>query len=304
MAILFSNEILNSIKKELKEATTSVQIITAYCKKSTFTYLNNCIGTGIKEKRLLVRFRMSDILSGSTDFSIIEQGKQLGWSVYIRFDLHAKTYIVDNKRGMIGSANVTNSGLSIGKYGNMEMATLVDIESDDISKINKLFDDSILVDDILLENLKTQINKINVNKKIENYKWDMSVTNLFNPHVDVLFSYELPDKFDLTKGQYFSFLDTIYDGDIIKFKEIFRWSNAYLWLLNTLKENEGCLYFGALSQKLHKVLVSDPRPYRRDVKQLLSNFLNLIEQLDMDEIMIDRPNYSQRIRLINATEKQ
>lgn len=298
MSILFSNEILNAVKKELKRATTSVQIITAYCKEPSLTYLNNCVSEDVKDKRLLVRFRMDDILKGGTDFSIIECGKTLGWKVYIRFDLHAKTYIVDNKRGMVGSANITNSGLSIGRNGNMEMATLVDVEQKDIEKINKLFDDAILVDSVLLDKLKSQIDVVDLKDKMKSHSWDDSITTMFKPCVDTLFSYELPEDFILSEGEYFSFLDEIYTGDIQRFKESFRWSNAYLWLLTTLKENEGCLYFGQLSQRLHNALISDPKPYRRDVKLMLANLLNLVEKLEMEDVIIDRPNYSQRIRMV------
>ena len=98
-------------------------------------------------------------------------------------------------------------------------------------------------------------------------------------------------------GENISFLETVYTGDEVALKEAFRWSNAYLWLLNILKENNGCLYFGPITEKLHNSLVSDPKPYRKDVKQLLSNLLTMIEELDMDEIVIDKPNYSQRVRL-------
>lgn len=297
MSILFSNEILGAVKKELKNATTSVQIITAFCKVSSLIYLNSCIDDGVMDKRLLIRFRMDDILMGSTDFSIVEYGMKTGWQVYIRFDLHAKTYIVDNKRGLVGSANVTNSGLSIGKNGNMEMATLVDVEPKDIEKISKLFDDAILVDEVLLRKLKFQIDAEEMNGQKESHSWDTTITNMFSPKVDTLFSYELPEDFTLRRGEYFLFLDETYDGNIEKFKELFRWSNAYLWLLTTLKENEGCLYFGALTEKLHNTLVSDPKPYRRDVKQMLANLLKLIDTLDMEEIVIDRPNYSQRASL-------
>ena len=110
MSLLFSNEILDSVKKELNSATSSVQIITAYCKQSSLSHLNGCINNSVVDKKLLVRFRMDDVLKGSTDFSILEYGIQAGWEVYVRFDLHAKTYIVDNKRGLVGSANATNSG--------------------------------------------------------------------------------------------------------------------------------------------------------------------------------------------------
>ena len=55
--------------------------------------------------------------------------------------------------------------------------------------------------------------------------------------------------------------------------------------------------FGAITEELHNALVSDPKPYRKDVKQLLANLLSMVEELQMDEIMIDKPNFSQRVRL-------
>lgn len=299
MAILFSTEIMNAVKNELAKATSSVQVITAYCKKDSLKYLNACIGNSVCDKRLLLRFRMDDVISGSTDFSVLDYAISEGWKVHIRFDLHAKTYVIDNKRGLVGSANATRSGLSIGKAGNMEMATLVDIEPQDIIKISRLFHDAIIVDEFVLDMLRKQINQVNGQFQRATYSWDLSITNLFNPHVNTLFSYELPEDFALEPGEYFSFLDETYGGNKKKLKEIFRWSNAYLWLKETLKENDGCLYFGGITEKLHDVLVSDPKPFRRDVKQMLSNLLRLIDELEMEEIVIDRPNYSQRVRLSN-----
>lgn len=302
MSILFSNEILDSVKRELNNAEYSVQIITAYCKESTFNLLDRFIKDTVKRKRLLVRLRMDDVLKGSTDLEIIKSGFEKGWEIYIRFDLHAKTYVIDNKRGLIGSANATNSGLSIGQAGNMEMATLVDVESKDINKINKLFDDAILVDLNLYESLKSQIAAVDKSGSTNGYKWDKSITELFKPHIETLFSYELPEDFELEAGEYFSFIDKTFDGNESEFKEIFRWSNSYLWLLTTLEENDGCLYFGSITEKLHNSLVSDPKPYRRDVKHMLVNLLKLIERLHMEEIVIDRPNYSQRVRLVSRIE--
>lgn len=297
MTILFSNEIINAVEEELKCATSSVQIITAYCKEKTFKRLDSLVSDSVTEKRLLVRFRLDDIIKGSTDFGIVEYGITNGWKVYIRFDLHAKTYIVDNKRGLVGSANATDSGLNIGKSGNMEIATFVDIDPEDVEKIGRLFTDAILVDEKLLADMKEQIEKIPADGKKERYSWNINISKLFNPHVDTLFSYELPDAFVFEKGEYFSFLDTFYNGNLEEFKELFRWSNSYLWLLNLLKENNGCMYFGETSARLHSALITDPKPYRKDVKSMLANLLSLIEKLEMEEIVIDRPNYSQRIRL-------
>ena len=297
MAILLSNEILDSVKKELQVAEKSVQIITAYCKENSFIFLNNCINPEAKERRLLVRFRMDDVLKGSTDFSILELGLKYGWEVYVRFDLHAKTYIVDNKRGLIGSANATNSGLSIGKPGNMEMATLVDIESKDLEKIDKLYKGAIKITEPILIEMKKQIDSVDLKEISDTFNWNSDITNLFHPNIETLFSYELPDEVTLNPGEYLAFIDEVYDGDRDRLRESFRWSNAYLWLLNALKENDDCMYFGELSAKLHDTVVSDPKPYRREVKQMLANLLSLIELLEMEEVVIDRPNYSQRVRI-------
>ena len=297
MSILLSNEIMSAVTNELKTATESVQIITAYCKENAIAQLNNFISNTVSEKRIMLRFRLDDIVKGSTDFSVIDFCRSQGWKVYIRFDLHAKTYIVDRKRGFIGSANATNSGLSLIPHGNMEMGTLIDIDEVDMEKIEALYSDAILVDSDIYSKLKNQYLQIEVSHSGKKYAWNDEIKNMFNPRITTLFSHELPDKTEFCNGDYVAFLDTEYNGDASPLKESFRWSNSYLWLLNVLKENDGCMYFGSITEKLHNSLVSDPKPYRKDVKQLLANMLNLIEVLDMDEIVVDRPNYSQRVRL-------
>ena len=297
MAILFSNEIMDAVVKELHRATDSVQIITAYGKEKTLKRLDYEINSEVKDKRLLVRFRLEDLLKGSTDFGILQYGLDRGWKVYVRFDLHAKTYIVDNKRGLVGSANVTNSGFNLGKSGNMEMAAFVDIEEKDIKKIENLFKDAVPVTEDLLLKMKQQFDAVNKNEESISHRWDKAIMNLFKPCVETLFSYELPDEFELKKGEYFSFLDETFDGNKVKMKEIFSSSNCYLWLIDTLKNNNGCMYFGKLSESLHIAVVSDPKPYRKDIKIMLMNLLKLIKKLEIEEIIIDRPNYSQRIRL-------
>lgn len=297
MAILFSSEIMDAVIKELHKATDSVQIITAYCKEKTFKHLNEEISAEVQEKRLLVRFRLDDLIKGSTDFGILQYGLNHDWKVYIRFDLHAKTYIVDNKRGLVGSANVTSSGLNTGKIGNLEMAAFVNVEPEDVKKICSLFNDAIMVDAEIYDNLKKQFASVEKDKISEGNSWDDSIMKLFNPRIETLFSYELPEDFELKKGEYLQFLDEKYDGNKEKLKDSLRWSNAYLWLLDTLRNNDGCMYFGALSEMLHNSVISDPKPYRRDIKLMLGNLLRLIDELKMEEVSIDKPNYSQRIRI-------
>lgn len=297
MALLFSQEILNAVNEELRVAKDSVQIISAYCKENAIKQLNSIIPGSVSEKKIMVRFRLDDILKGSTDFSIIDFCQQCGWKVYIRFDLHVKTYIVDGKRGFVGSANATNSGLNLSTYGNVEIGAMVDIDVTDMEKVEALYEDAIFVTDSIYEKLKAQYQTISTYEQGKQYSWNQEIYELFTPKVKTLFSYELPEKDAFSVGEYMNFLDIIYSDDIETVKGGVRWSNAYLWLLSVLKQNDGCMYFGAIAEKLHSALVSDPKPYRRDVKELLANMLSMIEKLQMEEIVVDRPNYSQRVRL-------
>lgn len=297
MPILFSNEIIHAVNHELETAKESVRIITAYCKLSAFEQLCHHISDSVKDKRLMLRFRLDDVIKGSTDFAIIEKSMQEGWKVFIRFDLHAKTYVVDDKRGIVGSANATNSGLSLNSSGNYEMATLVDVDQQDLEKIAQLFRDAIPVDENILNSLKMQFEAIDMQSEGKKQTWSKEITNLFSPHVDTLFSYELPDKNSYCTGEYVNFIEESCPANLNEMQEKIRWSNVYIWLLDTLKKNDDCLYFGALTEKLHNALVTDPKPYRKDVKVLLANLLAVIEQFKMPEVVIDRPNYSQRIML-------
>ncbi len=299
MAFLLSNEILNAISKELKKAKESVQIISAFCKEDTIRYLSKDISSGVKEKRILIRFRLDDLISGSTDFSVLDFCIENGWDAYIRFDLHAKTYIVDHKRGINTSANATNRGLSIGRSGNVELGTLIDVEPQDIEKIDKLFCDAIQVNETVLGKLKEQYDFAREDLLPHKaYTWSEEILGMFSPDINTLFSYELPDTSEIKNSLYLGFLDLVVQNDnISEIKKTFRWSNSYLWLLSTLKNNDGCMYFGALTKALHDSVISDPKPYRREIKEMLVNLLAIIEQLGMDEVCIDVPNYSQRVRL-------
>lgn len=300
MSILVSKEILNAIYSELSSAQKSVQMISAFCKLDALKNLEFHINPCVLEKKNLVRFRLSDLISGATDFKILDYCLNNGWKVFIRFDLHAKTYIVDNSRGIIGSANMTASGLELKNYGNYEMASFVKIEEDDIHKIENLFENSIKVTDEIVRIMRMQYEEAKVNgKNVESSEWSDDIKNLAQSKVNTLFSYDLPetDKTDFSYGEKISFLDVVYDGNIENIRSAFLSSNCYKWLINVLQKNNGCLYFGELSQKLHDSIVSDPKPYRKDVKLLLSNLLSWIQKLNTSDVIIDRPNHSQRIRL-------
>lgn len=297
MAILLSKEIWPAVRTEIMNADKSVHVITAYCKLEAIRMINEIVNPIVQDKKILIRFRLDDILKGSTDFEVVEYCLSEGWDVFIRLDLHAKTYLVDNKRVFVGSANLTSRGLT-GKQTNSEMATLVNVEKNDLEKINKLFLEAVKVDFAMLQKMKTQLDSIDNNVMSSNNQWNKEINDLFKPNIQTLFSYELPDKDDYNTGEYIPFLDIVYEEEL-QVKECFRNSNIYIWLTSLLKEKKEGMRFGELSEKLHNSLVEDPKPYRKDVKNYLSNLFSFIQNLEIDELKIEKPNYSEKIILVD-----
>lgn len=55
-----------------------------------------------------------------------------------------------------------------------------------------------VTEDLLLK-MKKQLEAIDKNEIKEENRWDDSIRSLFNPQIETLFSYELPEEFELKK---------------------------------------------------------------------------------------------------------
>ena len=113
MSLLTTVETRKVIADQVASSTETLHIISAFCKESAMKFIEANIKNELSEKRVMVRFLLSDILSGATDLNLYEFCKSNGWQMYVRFDLHAKTYIFDRKRCILGSANMTSRGIGL-----------------------------------------------------------------------------------------------------------------------------------------------------------------------------------------------
>lgn len=301
MSLLTTSETKNKIAEQVRLATEQLHIISAFCKKSALEFIESNIQNNLSEKKILVRFLLSDIINGVTDFELYEYCKANGWKMYIRFDLHAKTYVFDRKRLVLGSANLTNNGLGLNYGGNYELSYFADIELGDLKKIDSLFDNAILMTDELYESMKLDYQASKDYKSDSKpLKWDISIEKQFNPVIDALFTYDFPSVAEpnFNDVSCFEFLELNCIPTKDELKEIFRWSKAFLWLYNYVSNaSDKTRYFGAITAELHNTLINDPRPYRKEVKDLLVNLLKWIQILEIEEICIDTPNHSQRISI-------
>lgn len=299
MGILFSNEILPELIKELNNAKENVSVISAFCKIDILKFFDQHIYLPNIEKKIIVRFSMADVMSKITDFDIYTYCKEHAWELFIDLNLHAKTYVFDNKRGVIGSANATNKGFGTVSNSNHEISSLITFQPSDMVKINRLFESSTPMTDIIYDQMKQELEKVDITKAKTLAGWSQKLRDMIVPQITSIFAFELPSSSFADRD--YSFLDIGMmdcDNKDLFLKEAFCRSKAFRWLIKALKENkEHTLYFGALSTQLHNDIVQDPKPYRKDVKQYLINLLTWVEALADDIITIDRPNYSQRVRL-------
>lgn len=130
------------------------------------TLLKNC-STNDKVT-LVTRWRIEDITSGVSDVEVYALLKKYQARMFVNSRLHAKYYRKGNQ-ALVGSANLTHNGFSIGKMGNLELLIKVDVEESGYSKFeSELVENSILVDDILYEKMsKLQTEVLPILKKKE-----------------------------------------------------------------------------------------------------------------------------------------
>lgn len=299
MSILISDEIKKCIYKELQSCHQSIIVITAFCKQKGLEFVEkNCDGK-LCNKKLIVRFQLEDIVNGATDLQLYDYCREHGWKMYVHFNLHAKLYVFDNKNGVIGSSNLTNRGILLEDDGNLEMAEKCELDETDIQKINCLINNSIEMNEQIYNIMKNELAEKAGNSNASKITWSERITRLFHPKETMLFISDFPE-YDTVKesmGRNITFLEITNEDKVGKIKEAFVLCRAYKWLLELLRIHDGEMYFGEITAKLHNVLVNDPKPYRKDIKVLLARLLGWIQELECEEIVVDRPGHSQRVRL-------
>lgn len=264
--------------------------------------------------RILVRWRLGDLLAGASDFEAYDIATSRGMSMYMRLDFHGKIYSVPPLGVIVGSANATLSGLGLGQSANSEICTLVDYNEDNQQLIDGLFSNATLIDETLLGALKKVVEQseegafvdqewpIHVIAKLQKKRTPNSllVDECFwdRPYfpVSTLAPVTMNQMHDQTLLGVFN-SGHIYNIAKVELKNRFVGTSIYNWFLTCVESNGGEVYFGFLTEALHNALLDDPAPSRQSVKRLLQNLLDWVTALDISEIKVDRPRHSQRIRL-------
>lgn len=278
----------------------AISICSAYVKRPVFE--DFVAKAGGRPCRVLARFRKSDILSGASDLDVYRTIVDSGWELYMNPLFHGKVYHIPTKGIIVGSSNATVSGFSFFGKGNIEVSTLIPESKSSVEVVDNLFRSSIKITNDLYDRLHADIALQSGASldPVEDWNIDLSQFAPLNSTELFVSDFFTSNPLDFEPFSQMSAVDLSLlglHGDHFRHEDIshaLKRTACYQWLIATLPV-VGSLYFGELSSKLHSMLVDDPQPFRRTVKQLLANLLGWVAVYASDEIAIDRPNYSQRI---------
>lgn len=311
--------ILNSIQlqKYFEETLNNCKKEIIIC--SAFITMNgiNWLYKNLKDKnikcRVISRWDRSDLLSKVSDIEVYNFCKKLDWSFEIIENLHAKFYLMDNKDLISGSLNLTAKGIGLVPISNKEFGNYFEAIDEDLKNINIFLEDAIKITDeifneykkYLEENKDFVIQKLpELPEKIKNLK-EKKLTKLWVN--DFLFN----DPEKLLNNYKINTEDIIHDTSLLKIKnqndlslEILKSNfinlDLYKWFIKQIKNKDSKSFsFGELSALIHNSLFDDPKPYRKEIKNLQANFIKFLELLKFENIKIERPNYSKVITYIN-----
>lgn len=269
--------------------------------------------------RILARWQSGDLVSGASDLASFELAHAHGWRFFSSQSLHAKAFVLGDQGIFIGSANLTRRGFSVGGvHGNIEILTRVSASAQNIRVLDGMFHDAIEIDQSLVEQLRAWL-ELQASRTATGAADDIPVWPLLERER----THESQAVIKLTVSECFltdgGWLRSAHAGqaasaeqehDISMLAQVeltnrdavaraIRQTKVFRWLEHQLRETpDHALYFGALTAGLHDALIDDPRPYRRNVKTLLVFLLAWIKAYPECGIYIDRPNHSERVRLV------
>lgn len=261
------------------------------------------------EGRILARWQLGDLQAGASDLNSYAVAKDLGFKLFIRQDFHGKVFSIPGVGVVVGSANATLAGFGFKENGNTEVCTLVPHLEFNSIFINGLFNNAVEIDDVLFAEISKALLEIPLGKKeYANWPEDLmkklktqQFENRFltseclvsTPSFDGTGLFLITEECD-RKLLGAHDMPTTPQAVANMFKEL----KVHRWFVEKLRQTGGEMYFGSATVELHNALLDDPGAYRREVKILLQVLLSWYQLLPECGILIDRPNHSQRIRLV------
>ena len=311
--------ILNSVKLQsyfkecLKNCKDEIIVCSAFITMKGIEWFYNNLQNKKINCRVISRWDRGDLLSKVSDIEVYNFCKKMGWSFEIIENLHAKFYLMDQKDLISGSLNLTAKGFGLVPISNKEFGNYFEAIDEDLININIFLEDAIKITDEIFNEYKKYLEENKdfviqqlpeLPEKIKNLK-EKKLTKLwvhdflFN-EPENLFNNLNENTEDLIHDKSLLNINSQDDLSLETIKLNFVNLDLYKWFIKQIKNKDNKSFsFGELSALIHNSLFDDPKPYRKEIKNLQANFIKFLEILKFENIKIERPKYSQIIRYID-----
>jgi hypothetical protein len=306
--INLSNGIIDFIKR-----SNNIYILSPYIKQNTLVEL---IMLNQNISAVFVRWEPKDLIVGSSDLEIYTVLKGKGIPLFRNPRIHLKAYLDDYNRCFLTTANISSRALNIPPHDsyNYELGAIVEnLNIQDRLYFSMIENESILITDSIYLQIKEQLSKFSkedltkdFDLKLENTDKAFLISSLpLSETVEVLY------QIYLEQGDYD--LETINCAlhDLALFKIPFglnysdfrnQLSNSFFnqeFVKSFLKNLEvnGEIYFGSAKEWIHKNCEDVPLPRRWEITRNIQILYRWIIDLGNGKYEVDRPNYSERLRI-------
>ncbi len=296
------NDIYNAFISAAAAARSEIILISAFITSDIVAKIYENIHEDIKTT-VICRYLKQDLLFGSSDLRAAKIILEHGGRLLRNPSLHAKLFMFDKDILLFGSSNLTSKGMGLIKDSNIEcMSYPLKVSAEDIFFVNALIASSQVVDNPLLVELQKQIDSDAA------YEYDEKRINDMAERLRVIFINDFPfSKYPDSVIGYKDDPASIHDlqllqvnskevtMDIIKLQ--YTKTKIVNWLNVVVRDQ---IQFGELSALIHNALLDDPKPYRKEIKELQRNLLNWIEYLlpETYKIYIPEGYHSQVVKKI------
>lgn len=312
MTELFFRKTHREFSEFVSGVTYELIILSPYIKLDPLKLLLKELSPEVKVI-VVAKWKLSDLIFGSSDIEVFGYLKELGHSFYVNRKIHLKVIVKDNKEILLGSANITGSGLGLFEDSNIEAIAIDNLDEKYLPSIHSILRESILVDDNLFRKIKAElelykeakVEQDKVSKKLEKIEESIFVLDKKNILVDDFIFSSSPVLLlnNLETGNYDE--ATKHDLVVLKLKETknkvtldilkqaFLSSEAYTWQKNNINKK---VLFGKYSELLHNALVDSPKPYRKQVKELVASMFTWTKEFSNEFDIVKHTNTSSMVR--------
>ena len=159
----------DSIIALLSNAQNNVLIVAPFVQPESLSRLLETIPHNT-EIVVVTRWRPTDLIAGVSDLKIYDVAKKRAAKLYLRNDLHAKLFAADN-HCLVGSVNVTQTGLGWRNSSNFELLTPVSRTAGHIVEFEKaLLAGTVQATATIRDCLQEMIESLSVLTKVESIK--------------------------------------------------------------------------------------------------------------------------------------